>query len=80
MKSKMTKHIPTIIDTYPKLMIGHNMGVLDNDVVVLMYEERKGVVMHVTRPEVYKRRVGEHYDNWHIENFHDYKGKITIQN
>ncbi len=77
----MTKHTSTRPKPFPKLMIGHNLGMIyNNDVIVLMFTKNRGIVMHITKPELYNKKVGDYSYKWHSKNFEDYNGKITIQN
>jgi hypothetical protein len=81
MKSTHTKHTKKQPPRpYPKLMISSNMVSIDNDVIVLMQEEGKGIIVYVTSNDWYRRRVGEYYQDWCMESFEEYTGKVTIQN
>ena len=56
----MTKHTSTRPKPFPKLMICHNVGMaFGNDVIVLMFARNRGVVMHITKPELYSKKVGD---------------------
>ena len=76
----MTKHISLKPKPFPKLMICNNMGAIGNSVVVLMSANKKGMVVHITMPEQYGKKVGDYCTTWVTKNFEDYNGKVVIQN
>lgn len=82
MKSRITKQKSTKDKPYPKLVIGHNIGgVLGNDVIVCMHEAGKGQILHIAKLESsYTRKVGEYHIDWQVHAFEDFNGKVTNQN
>jgi hypothetical protein len=56
--------------SFPKLMTN------DRGMIVLFYEERKGMVLRVV--DVHK--IGVYSESWGMEHFQDYEGEITLKN